>query len=63
MVEFVRKFIDQRVNQKIWFEYGLQILFVCMWFAGLPSSPRKQYPQCVILQQYFGDFWSTVPAT
>ena len=28
-VEFVLTFIDRRVKQKIWFEFGLQIWFIC----------------------------------
>ena len=29
MAEFVQKFFDRRANQKIWFEYVLQIWSVC----------------------------------
>ena len=34
MVEFVLKFIDRMIKQKIWFEYGLQMWFVCGFGSG-----------------------------
>ena len=33
-VKFVLKFIDRRVKQKIWFQHGLQIWFICGFAYG-----------------------------